>query len=41
MGWLSGVAELRRFLETRWEPVWLHSDIPGMPADVLVLPSIG
>ncbi|WP_433136278.1 SRPBCC family protein [Actinomadura nitritigenes] len=37
-GWLSGVAELRRFHETRSGPVWLQSDIPGMPEDILVLP---
>lgn len=39
VGWLSGVAALRRYHETRWEPIWLQSDIPGMPEEVLVLPS--
>lgn len=32
MGWLSGVAELRRFLELdNWRPLWLHVEMPGMP----------
>ncbi|WP_283138344.1 SRPBCC family protein [Rhizohabitans arisaemae] len=39
LGWLSAVADLRRFHETSWTPIWLQSDIPGMPEDVLVLAS--
>ncbi len=36
MGWLSGVAELRRYHELPdWRPVWLEVDVPGMPADML------
>jgi uncharacterized protein YndB with AHSA1/START domain len=36
MGWLSGVAELRRYHELPdWHPIWLEVDIPGMPADML------
>lgn len=38
-GWLSAVAGLRRFHEGCSEPVWLQSDIPGMPEEMLVLPS--
>jgi uncharacterized protein YndB with AHSA1/START domain len=34
MGWLAGVAELRRFLELdNWRPLWQHVEMPGMPAD--------
>jgi uncharacterized protein YndB with AHSA1/START domain len=36
LGWLSGVAELRRFHElTDWRPVWLTADVPGMPEGML------
>jgi uncharacterized protein YndB with AHSA1/START domain len=36
MGWLSGIAELRRFHELRpWRPVWVGFDIPGMPEGML------
>jgi uncharacterized protein YndB with AHSA1/START domain len=40
MGWLSGIAELRRFHElTDWHPVWLDIQMPGMPADILTVGS--
>jgi uncharacterized protein YndB with AHSA1/START domain len=36
LGWLSGVAELRRFHELDdWRPIWLAADIPGMPEGIL------
>jgi uncharacterized protein YndB with AHSA1/START domain len=36
MGWLSGVAELRRFHElSDWRPIWLQADMPGMPDGML------
>ncbi len=36
MGWLSGIAELRRYHElSDWRPVWLESDIPGLPDGML------
>jgi hypothetical protein len=36
MGWLGGVAELRRFHELAdWRPVWLDVQIPGMPEGML------
>ncbi len=35
MGWLAGVAELRRYHELPdWHPVWLEVGMPGMPADM-------
>jgi uncharacterized protein YndB with AHSA1/START domain len=36
MGWLSGVAELRRYHElSDWRPIWLGVEIPGMPEGIL------
>jgi uncharacterized protein YndB with AHSA1/START domain len=36
LGWLSGVAELRRFHElSDWRPILLHYDMPGTPDGVL------
>jgi uncharacterized protein YndB with AHSA1/START domain len=36
MGWLSGIAELRRSHELRpWRPIWIDFDIPGMPEGLL------
>jgi uncharacterized protein YndB with AHSA1/START domain len=36
MGWISGVAELRRFLEVPdWRPIWVEIDVPGMPEGML------
>jgi len=38
MGWLSGVAELRRYHELPdWRPVWLEVAMPGMPDGILAL----
>ena len=35
-GWLSGVAELRRFHELAdWRPIWVDSDVPGLPEGML------
>lgn len=36
-GWLSGVAELRRYVElgSAWTPMWLRPDVPGLPEGVL------
>mgnify|MGYP003042546955 CR=1 FL=1 len=35
MGWLSGIAELRRFHElSDWCPIWLEYEIPGLPEGV-------
>lgn len=35
-GWLSGVAELRRYHELAdWRPIWLRPDVPGLPEGVL------
>ncbi|MEU4541574.1 SRPBCC domain-containing protein [Streptosporangium sp. NPDC023825] len=32
MGWLSGIAELRRFHElSDWRPIWLDASVPGSP----------
>jgi uncharacterized protein YndB with AHSA1/START domain len=32
LGWLSGVAELRRYHElSGWRPIWLGMEMPGMP----------
>ena len=37
MGWLAGVAELRRFCELDgWAPIWSEVDVPGLPAGLLV-----
>jgi len=36
MGWLSGVAELRRYHElSDWRPIWLQVEMPGMPEGML------
>lgn len=43
MGWLSGVAELRRYVEAArapggrdaWRPIWLSVEMPGMPEGML------
>ncbi|QFZ21764.1 SRPBCC family protein [Saccharothrix syringae] len=36
-GWLSGVAELRRYHELAgWRPLWLPPEVPGLPEDMLV-----
>jgi uncharacterized protein YndB with AHSA1/START domain len=36
VGWLSGVAELRRFLEMPdWRPMWLDVEMPGVPDDMV------
>ncbi|MFC6088931.1 SRPBCC family protein [Saccharothrix lopnurensis] len=36
-GWLAGLAGLRRFHELPdWRPIWVESDVPGLPEDVLV-----
>jgi len=38
MGWLSGIAELRRFHElSDWRPVWLSFDAPGMPEGLMAI----
>ncbi|MEV0677531.1 SRPBCC domain-containing protein [Actinosynnema sp. NPDC050436] len=36
-GWLSGVAELRRYVElgAAWTPIWLQPEMPGMPEGML------
>lgn len=35
-GWLSGVAELRRYHELpRWRTIWRHVEAPGVPAEML------
>ena len=35
-GWLSGVAELRRYHEVpRWRTIWRHIEVPGVPAEML------
>lgn len=40
MGWLSGLAELRRYHELAdWRPVWLSVEAPGMPDGVLTVGS--
>jgi uncharacterized protein YndB with AHSA1/START domain len=37
-GWLSGLAELRRFHElSDWRPIWLTIEVPGTPDGVLAL----
>ncbi|CAL9525017.1 hypothetical protein SUDANB95_03884 [Actinosynnema sp. ALI-1.44] len=36
LGWLSGVAELRRYLELPdWRPIWLQPEVPGLPEGML------
>jgi len=36
MGWLSGVAELRRFHELDdWRAIWVQVEMPGMPDGIL------
>lgn len=36
MGWLSGIAELRRYHELPdWQPVWVAIDTPGLPEGML------
>jgi uncharacterized protein YndB with AHSA1/START domain len=38
MGWLGGVAELRRFHELPgWRPMWLTLEVPGLPDDLLTI----
>jgi uncharacterized protein YndB with AHSA1/START domain len=38
MGWLSGVAELRRYLEMPdWQPTWLEVYLEGMPEGLLTI----
>jgi uncharacterized protein YndB with AHSA1/START domain len=38
MGWLGGVAELRRFHELPdWRPVWLSLEVPGLPDSMLTI----
>ena len=35
-GWLTGVAELRRYHEVpRWRTIWRHIEAPGVPAEML------
>ncbi|MGH3878288.1 MAG: SRPBCC domain-containing protein [Actinophytocola sp.] len=37
-GWLSGLAELRRYHEVpNWRTIWLDVDMPGMPDDILTI----
>jgi uncharacterized protein YndB with AHSA1/START domain len=41
MGWLSGIAELRRFHELRdWRPMWLAVHLEGMPAGMLTIEEV-
>jgi uncharacterized protein YndB with AHSA1/START domain len=36
LGWLGGVASLRRFHELgAWDTIWVEVDVPGMPAGML------
>ncbi|MFI0445869.1 SRPBCC family protein [Actinomadura sp. 6N118] len=36
LGWMSGVAELRRFHELKdWRPIWLEVEVEGMPEGML------
>jgi uncharacterized protein YndB with AHSA1/START domain len=38
LGWLGGVAELRRYHELPdWSPVWLSLTVPGLPDDMLTI----
>lgn len=40
MGWLSGMAELRRFHELPdWRPIWLEVHLDGMPDGLLTTPT--
>jgi uncharacterized protein YndB with AHSA1/START domain len=42
MGWLSGIAELRRYHElSPWRRVWLDMDMPGIPEGMLSVGSDG
>jgi len=35
-GWLTGVAELRRYHEVpRWHTIWRHVEAPGVPAEMI------
>ncbi|HEV2778864.1 MAG TPA: SRPBCC domain-containing protein [Actinophytocola sp.] len=39
LGWLSGIAELRRYHElTDWRPTWLGVHLDGMPDGLITLP---
>jgi uncharacterized protein YndB with AHSA1/START domain len=36
VGWLGGIAELRRYLEVPgWRPMWLGVEMPGLPDGIL------
>ena len=36
MGWLAGMAELRRYHElSDWRAIWLEVAVPGMPEGML------
>lgn len=38
MGWISGVAELRRYHEVpNWRPIWVNVEVPGMPEGMLTI----
>ena len=38
LGWLGGVAELRRYHEVKdWRPMWVGFDMPGLPDDMLTI----
>jgi uncharacterized protein YndB with AHSA1/START domain len=38
MGWLGGMAELRRFHELPgWRPMWLAIEVPGLPEEMLTI----
>ncbi|MEV4755072.1 SRPBCC family protein [Micromonospora sp. NPDC049559] len=38
LGWLSGLAELRRYHELpAWRPIWLAVEMPGLPDGILTL----
>jgi uncharacterized protein YndB with AHSA1/START domain len=37
-GWLSGLAELRRYHEMpRWRTIWRHIEAPGIPAEMFTI----
>jgi uncharacterized protein YndB with AHSA1/START domain len=37
-GWLSGVAELRRYHEVpRWRTIWRRIEVPGVPAEMFTI----
>lgn len=37
-GWLSGLAELRRYHEVpRWRTIWRHIEVPGVPAEMFTI----